>query len=402
MIRVSEIAEHWWLGLCPKAPVVCASQADMDDPTEPIHAGSPDGGTGGLGSIRRGVGAARSGMKTLLHNPQLFWFPLLAGLVLAGLSIILGAISTVFSSLGWQFFIDSYISPWRFFADPFITQWWPGFYPDSARLLYSLGLTFGLTFGVELLAAFCLVFLLAGLILSVSSQKDCTVSFFSGLTRAREYLGPLAAWSVVVAFAGTLLFVAGQYSYLLNVSLGGFVDNVLNQSPFNYVLSPNLFYTLFPYALPGESGIGFVSIYSGLGNTLILSAINVLLFALTLFVVPSLVLEGKSLKGAVYGSFTLTKKTPGEVAACVLGLGIVVFAASLAYLLFPVAAGGNIAVDYWPPPNVWLAAGILYVLALTGIALVAATVGGIATLNLYTYAKTGNMPGSAEKTRELI
>jgi hypothetical protein len=44
----------------------------------------------------------------------------------------------------------------------------------------------------------------------------------------------------------------------------------------------------------------------------------------------------------------------------------------------------------------WLAAGILYVLALTGLALVVATVAGIATLELYTFAKTGNTSGSAE------
>lgn len=393
---ISVIADRW-LGLCRKAPVIRASQTDTDTSSEPSHGGSPDGGAGGSRTIRRGTGAARSGVKTLLHNPQLLWFSLLVGLVLAGLSLILGALGAVFSSLGWQFFIDSYISQWRFFADPFITRWWPGFYPDSARLLYSLGLTSGLTFGVELVTAFCLVFLLAGLILSVSSQKNRPVSFFSGLTGARKYLGPLAAWSVVVAFAGTLLFVAGQYSYLLSVSFWGSVDNVLNQSPFNYVLSPNLFYTLFPYyTLSGESGIGFVSVYSGLGNTLILSAINVLLFVLTLFVVPLIVLGGKSLKEAVLGSFTLMRKIWGEAAACVLGLGIVVFAALLASLLFPVVAGGNIAVDYWPPPNGWLAAGILYVLALTVIALIAATVGGIATLNLYTYAKTGQMSGSAE------
>jgi hypothetical protein len=65
-------------------------------------------------------------------------------------------------------------------------------------------------------------------------------------------------------------------------------------------------------------------------------------------------------------------------------------------LIFPAAAGGNIAVDYWPPPAEWLAAGILYVLTLIGLAFVVATVGGIATLDLYTSAKTGQMPKSAE------
>ena len=86
----------------------------------------------------------------------------------------------------------------------------------------------------------------------------------------------------------------------------------------------------------------------------------------------------------------------GEVAVCVLGLGMVVFAASLTYLLFQVVAG-IVALDLtWRPGDGWIAAGFLYVLALSILALVAATVGGIASLDLYTSAKTGHMPGSAE------
>ena len=138
-------------------------------------------------------------------------------------------------------------------------------------------------------------------------------------------------------------------------------------------------------------------------DTLILSAINVLLFALTLFVVPLLVLERKSLKEAVLGSFTLMKKIWGEVAACVLGLGIVVFVASLMFLLFQFSGvdhmwwyPGQMYTSYTPPGVEWIAFGLLYVLALSGLVLVVATVGGIATLDLYTSAKTGQMSGSAE------
>ncbi|MEN6611772.1 MAG: hypothetical protein ABFC24_13100 [Methanoregulaceae archaeon] len=55
----------------------------------------------------------------------------------------------------------------------------------------------------------------------------------------------------------------------------------------------------------------------------------------------------------------------------------------------------------WYPGDAWVAAGILYVLAPTGPVFVIATVRGIATLDLSLYAKTGQMPGSSEKTREL-
>jgi hypothetical protein len=48
------------------------------------------------------------------------------------------------------------------------------------------------------------------------------------------------------------------------------------------------------------------------------------------------------------------------------------------------------------PNGTWFALGLLYDLALFSIAFVVATVGGIAALDLYTSAKTGQMPKSAE------
>jgi hypothetical protein len=48
------------------------------------------------------------------------------------------------------------------------------------------------------------------------------------------------------------------------------------------------------------------------------------------------------------------------------------------------------------PPGTWIALAILYNLALVIVAFVVATVGGIAALNLYRYAQTGQMPKSAE------
>jgi hypothetical protein len=48
------------------------------------------------------------------------------------------------------------------------------------------------------------------------------------------------------------------------------------------------------------------------------------------------------------------------------------------------------------PTDAWIALGLLYYLAVFIVAFVAATIGGIAALNLYRYAKTGHMVGSAE------
>ena len=124
-----------WLGLCRKPPRVHAAQVDIVYLTEPAHAGRPDGGGSRSGSIRRGLGAARSGMNTLIHNRQLLWFTLLAGLVLAGNIITQGALSYI----TWA--MQPYIGE---------TEW------------------VVLTFIIEFATLFCLVFLLTGLVLSLS------------------------------------------------------------------------------------------------------------------------------------------------------------------------------------------------------------------------------------------
>ncbi len=463
MTGISETVEQWF-GLCPKAPEFRASQAVIDDSPSPACEGSPDGGAGGPGTIRRGTGAALSGTKTLIHNPQLLWFPLLAGLVLAGhliaqvvfivsptppelqffldpyyanlfpsllltfvaglltvfcLGFLLAGLAFSHSSGGQVSFFQGlrlakqYLIPLaggsvvvalagiQLIVHPFIVQ--GVLFVSNPRWLllldpyYSGVFTFFvLTFGIELLTAFCLGFLLAGLTVSLSSEEGGQVSFFRGLTRAKQYLIPLAGWSVVVALAGTLIFKICEYSSELNRIIWGSLLCVQSQFPFNFVLEP---FQYVPFLQPDNWW--FVSF--ALDNTLILFAITVFLFVLTLFVVPLLVLERKSLKEAVLGSCTLMKKIWGEVAACVLGLGMVVFAVSLLILLFNFSGvgygwwdSGQIYTSFTFPSNAWAAAALLYVLALSGLTLVAVTVGGIASLDLYRLAKTGQKPGSVE------
>ncbi len=465
MTGTSETAEHR-LGLCRKAPVIRASQALIDDSPSPACEGSPDGAGGGPGTIRRGTGAALSGTRTLIRNPQLLWFPLLAGLVLAAhlLAQLVLIVSPTPSEL--QFLLDPYhasllpslvltfvaglltvfclgfllaglalrhssekdgqvsffqglrmakkylipltggsvvvaLAGIQLIVHPFIVQgvlfvsnprWLLLLDPYYSGLLTSLVLTFG----IELLTVFCLGFLLADLALSLSLKKDGKVSFFQGLKLAKKYLVPLAGWSVVVALAGTLLFTICEYSFVLNRIIWGSLLCVQSQFPFNFVLEP---FQYVPFLQPGNWW--FISF--ALDDTLILFAITVFLFVLTLFVVPLLVLERKSLKEAVLGSCILMKKVRGEVAACVLGLGMVVFAVSLLILLFHFSGvgygwwdSGQIYTSFTFPSNAWAAAALLYVLALSGLTLVAVTIGGIASLDLYRFAKTGQMPGSAE------
>ena len=372
MTRASDITQHGF-GLCRKPPAACALPTGTGIRSEPEYEGLPDGGAGGSGTIRRGVGAALSGLKTLIHNPQLLWFALMVGLVLAG---------------------------------HFAAQW-ALIFASVNRVPDLIGSPV-VTFMVELPTVFCLAFLLAGLTLSLSSEKDDPVSFFHGLSRAKKYLRPLTGWSVAMALAGTLLFNAGGnygspgLSWSLWSPLWQFLYNVLSQFPFNWTLNPVVF-----VSSPPDGGVTplMVMYPSALIYSLIFLAINALLFCLTLFVVPLIVIERKRLKEAVSGSFALMRKCWGEVAACVLGLGIVLFAALLTFLLFGVTGisqvllvHGITSISSPRPGDAWIAAGILYDIALSGFAFIVATVGGIAILDLYTSAKNRQVAESAENT----
>ena len=107
-------------------------------------------GGSGSGAIRRGIGAAFSGMRTLNRNRQLLWFGLLAGLVLAGNAVTEGAF--------W--YINRTLQP------DIIGYYIQDFFLSFATL-------------------FSLLILLAGLILSLSSKND-HASFFKGLAGAKK------------------------------------------------------------------------------------------------------------------------------------------------------------------------------------------------------------------------
>jgi hypothetical protein len=46
---------------------------------------------------------------------------------------------------------------------------------------------------------------------------------------------------------------------------------------------------------------------------------------------------------------------------------------------------------FWYPGGAWIAAAILFMVALCALAVVISTIAGITTLNLYTYGKTGRI-----------
>ncbi|MFA5331853.1 MAG: hypothetical protein WC342_05695 [Methanoregula sp.] len=373
MTPVSEIASHW-LGLCRKPPIAGIMQTGIGFGQEPVLSGQPAGSGGGLGSIRRGVGAVLDGMKMLNRNRQLLWFTLLAGLVLVGSALFFGALG--------------YIS-WAMQPEIGETQW------------------VILTIIIEYCTLFSLVFLLAGLVLGIPTKKEGYVSFFESISRAKEHLPKIVVWSGILAIAGMLLFSVFLYSpdwlpynHLLPEVFGVLFGSILNplmEFPFNPALTQS---TVFDPSRVGGIASVFWIYPSGIMQALIFSEINLLLFVLTPFVVPFIVLEKKTLQEAVTGSFALIKKNWDEVAVSTIFLIAVAIGVFLTYLLVQAASGlvtPNAAVTI-TQENPWIVLALVYDSALFCFAMIMATVGGIAAVNLFTSAKNRQTDDGIEKT----
>lgn len=370
MTRAVETAGHG-IGLCRKPPVVHVLQTGIDLPPESVFAGLPGGAGGGSGAIRRGIGAAISGMRTLNQNRQLLWFTLLAVLVLAGNAVGQAA----FYSIGYNLPIQLDRIVWQFL--------------------------------IELATLFCLMFLLAGLFLSTPSREEGPPLFFAGLFGAGKCLKAILLWSCILALTGMLLAgIFFEFPSLLwwprelwSFNVFGHIDtflfSTLSQFPFNLSrLPPTDIFT----EIPGNGGRSVLLwLYPGLRETLLFSAINLLLLVLTLYVVPLIVVGQKSLRDSVAGSFILLRKTWVEVAACGVFLGFLILGMSLPCLILQAAPGMVIPLRvYYHPTDMWIALGFLYDLALVGVVFVAATIGGIAALDLYRSEKTMQTQRSPE------
>jgi hypothetical protein len=367
MTLESVIAEHW-SGLCRKPPAVHPLHTGIVIMPGPTYEGLPDGGGNGPGTIRRGIGAALSAMRTLNRNRQLLWFTLLAGLVLAGNAIGLAA----FWYIGYNLHTDIDLIMWQFF--------------------------------IEFATMFLTVFLMAGLYLSIPRDERGSCTFMTALAGAKKYLGTIFLWSMILALAGVLVVIIFSYfpfwfpqelGFLYRIGFGdfgSFIMVTLSQFPFNLTLRPDIF-TWIP-GLGGRSVL--LWIYFGFRDALLFMAINLLLFILTLFVIPSFVIGRKPLREAVVASFTMMKKTWVGVIACIAFLGSIVLVVFLANLIvgavYRVAAPFEI-VNY-SPSFTWIALALIYDVALFGIAFVIATIGCIAALDFYSAAKPDRVPGS--------
>ena len=348
--KTYEIIQHYF-GWCPNAPVLRTASTVLSTPPVTINPLEPDGGTGGSGRIRRGVQFAAGGIQTLVRNKQLLWFPLLTGLVML-------------------FMIAAFFSLMVYGTYPYPAIAWP--------------LWLALVFSIEAITVFCLYFLLAGLILSVSAgSSDGMVSFRKGLSDARSHVRSIAGWSVCLAFLGTAILAAIELRYADSLFIA--ISSIIGQFPFYFVLRPEV---LGPGPIPSV-----VNPLSAATFTIAAMIINVVFFILTLFVVPVLVLENKGLSGAVAESFSLAKKVWGEIVGCLLVFGLIVIGISLSSLIFRVAYG-VISFDdqfFWYQGG-WIASAALYILVWCTVTVICSTAVGVSLFGLYSYAKSGRIP----------
>lgn len=363
-----------WLGLCRRPPAVHPLEAAAGIMPGPDWRDRTGGRPVGPGTIRRGTGAAIEGIKTLIRNPQLLKFSLVAGLVLAGTAVGHAALS--------------YIS-WT--LQPCEAGW------------------FALNVLIEFATIICLVFLLTGLILSIASKTGDPASFREGLRRALEYRRAIVVWSALLTLAGMLLFGMFFYSadwlprnHPLPGILGTIFGSILTplmEFPFNPSLTPYIFLDPARY---GGTSISFWLYPSGIMQAAIFSEINLLLVILTPFVIPAIVLEQKTPGEAVARSIAMMRKNWGETAACAAFIGLVVAGVTLTYLLVQAASGMG-APDAGlttQPEFSWMVFALVYDAALFGFTMVMATAGSIAMLNLYRSARCRHDNGISAAGRD--
>jgi hypothetical protein len=196
LIRVTEMI-HGWLGWCPDARIGTTSQAVSAPPLENPTV-LPDGGSSGSGRIGRGKDVAAESIKILMRNRGLLWFSFLTFLTF---------IFTIVTDL----YIRSISGTTTFFGSGVM---------NSPAILFAEGSLQGvaLTFLAAFIENFIFFYLLAGLILCVSSiPPGNSMTIREGLSRAWYHKRAIAGWTII----GALLWISlGPFAcgfYLITV-----------------------------------------------------------------------------------------------------------------------------------------------------------------------------------------
>jgi len=357
MILISAIAE-WWFGLCRKPPVFHTAPAVLMASPETIHPSQPDGGdpSGRSGRVRQGISIAAGSLKTMVRERQMLWFSLISGLLMFFL----------FALMYW--------TRGNVYYDPFLIRiplgdfilWF------DPRLIPILAFCF-----------FCFTFLIAGLIQYRNwIHTDHPITIREGLSGARAHAGPLAALSIAMAFAGTVLIAVVTSDNLADISL-----QVMD------------FFMPYIWFLPDSLGL---SITFWLMS--IILCITIILFLVVLYVVPVIVLENKGLVFALAGSITLIRKTRREILGCILAYGaLVLLAGAIMRVMIQLLLHYNYDPVFWYPDNLIPIAALVYEIVLFCFAVLIAVCSmavGVAIGDLYRIGKSEKVSGIPEGSRK--
>ncbi len=224
-------------------------------------------------------------------------------------------------------------------TNPFVGT---GLVTNSPEVLIAKGslLWFVLTYVTTFITTFLNYFLLAGLILCVSFiQSGKTISLREGLSRAWDHRVYLAGWSAVGALIGTASAV-------------------------------------IMYSMTGSMMVLFLAI-----------AAIFLFFALTMFVLPAIVIDNRGLVPAIGDSLSLFRKMWGEIFVCFGIFFLILFVVYFIFLIPIILIGFS--------PESTASAGfavILTMLVMIVLMFIGSTILGIATLGLYTTGRSGSLP----------
>jgi len=365
-----------WAGLCPKSPGMHTAAAVLAGRPELVHPAPSDGGgpAGRPGGVRDGTSIAVAGIKALARDRQLLWFTFLAGLIM--LFLVLAE--------GWS---HRYIDP-AFPAVVLIgdTSYsvdlqflWIAIPVGQAIFIFYFGLFF---IEAACLFGFCIV--LAGIILHRSGGRGRRpASFREGLFMVHESLGSLGVLSLGMALIAT---VAHELTFN-NLVFSKMIQRIME-----------LFWLPYAYYVPQNWTLGAVW-YSAYFFSPALMVINGLLFLASLYLVPAIVLEKKGLISAVAGSVALLKRTWREVLGCIIVFGLIVLGIfAVGILIGQSPALLNHDYDFFISRSrgylSMMVACYGFIIACWALMAAAFSAAGVAIADLYTVAKTGQVPDS--------
>jgi len=326
-----------YLAWCPNSVARPVRAAPPMIATPPVTTGpaQPDGGAGGSGRIDRGIRLATGSIRFLFSNKRLLWYSLLLGLVM-----IFNLASTTYL----QIISGSSLFP----AANLITP------PASVMIGQGSIAWIALVLLISFVNALLTYYLLAALISSVSlilSGHDATIS--NGLAHVAGCVRALVSWAGIAAIIGTGFLIIMESSR----TTGGAIDN---------------------------PGILFLAM-----------AFGACFYALTLFVVPALVLANKNLIAAIKESVSLFRNLWGEVIVCFMIYFLIVFAAMVITMIPVITIGFSAGSSAAALGTVFA----LYMLVMCILVFIGTTVMGITITGLYTYGKTGTLSATFGGTR---